>query len=86
MDGLSPETNLLDIGATSVQLVRIAKLVKKEWGLRLNMNEFVFQTLGQLASSCAEKIHLKKRPNKTGFIRKLWRLIFGRHARTAECE
>ena len=52
------DTNLLDTGASSVDLIRIATLLEKRFGFRPKMSEFFsMQTLGGIAAYYEQRMH-----------------------------
>ena len=49
--------NFFDLGGHSLLATQVVATLEKELGLRIKANELAFQTLGQLAASCKERLH-----------------------------
>jgi amino acid adenylation domain-containing protein len=49
--------NFFDLGGHSLLATQVVASLEKELGLRIKANELAFQTLGQLAASCKERLH-----------------------------
>lgn len=64
IDSIDPSANLLNLGATSLDMIRIANLLESELNFRPNMNEFYqLPTITALAYSChQERLQGRKRP------------------------
>ncbi len=60
VDDITAHTNLLDIGATSLQITRIAKLLEKKLGVRFRPEEIALGTLGQRREHRAFRERLKE--------------------------
>jgi acyl carrier protein len=48
--------NFFDLGGHSLLATQVVATLEKELGLRIKPNELAFQTLGQLAASCKERL------------------------------
>ena len=48
--------NFFDLGGHSLLATQVVASLEKELGLRIKANELAFQTLGQLAASCKERL------------------------------
>jgi amino acid adenylation domain-containing protein len=48
--------NFFDLGGHSLLATQVVARLQKELGLRIKANELAFQTLGQLAASCKERL------------------------------
>ena len=48
--------NFFDLGGHSLLAIQVVARVEKELGLRIKAKELAFQTLGQLAASCKERL------------------------------
>ena len=48
--------NFFDLGGHSLLATQVVARLEKELGLRIKANELAFQTLGQLAASCKERL------------------------------
>jgi acyl transferase domain-containing protein/acyl carrier protein len=62
--------NFFDLGGHSLLATQVIAQLEKKLALRINRTELMFQTLGQLAAACEEKMG-QTRSEPEGFIRKL---------------
>ena len=49
--------NFIDLGGHSLLATQVVARLERKLGLRIKPNELAFQTLGQLAASCKERLH-----------------------------
>jgi NAD(P)-dependent dehydrogenase (short-subunit alcohol dehydrogenase family) len=63
--------NFFDLGGDSLLATRVIAQLEKNLGLRLNRTDIMFQTLGQLAATCQDRIDQLRRPEPEGFMQKL---------------
>ena len=56
LDDVEIDDNFFDLGGTSLGVVQVIAAVEQSLGIRLNAEEFMWQTLGQLASVCEERL------------------------------
>jgi amino acid adenylation domain-containing protein len=56
LDTVSPYDNFLDVGGDSLSAVQLVTRLHKHLGVRIKTNELAFQSLRQLAASCAERL------------------------------
>jgi len=56
VDRVSVCANFFDLGGHSLLATQVVATAEKELGLRIKANELAFQTLGQLAASCKERL------------------------------
>ena len=56
VERVSVYDNFFDLGGHSLLATQVVATIEKELGLRIKPNELVFQTLGQLAASCKERL------------------------------
>jgi hypothetical protein len=62
VDRVSVYDNFLDLGGSSLLMVRFVTRLEKTAGLRVSPGELVLQTLGQLASACETQMRQPPRP------------------------
>ncbi len=58
VDRVSVYDNFFDLGGHSLLSLQVVAKLEKSIGLQINPGEMIFQTLGQLASVCEERMHL----------------------------
>jgi acyl transferase domain-containing protein/acyl carrier protein len=63
--------NFFDLGGDSLLATRVIAQLEKNLGLRINRTELMFQTLGQLAAACQERIDQLRSPEPESLIQKL---------------
>ena len=56
VERVSVYDNFFDLGGHSLLATQVVASLEKELGLRIRPNELAFQTLGQLAASCKERL------------------------------
>ena len=56
VDRLTVYDNFFDLGGHSLLATQVVAALEKELGLRIKANELAFQTFGQLAASCKERL------------------------------
>ncbi len=56
VERVSMYDNFFDLGGHSLLATQVVATLEKELGLRIKPNELAFQTLGQLAASCKERL------------------------------
>jgi len=56
LDAVSPYDNFLDVGGDSLSAVQLVTRLHNHLGVRIKTNELAFQSLRQLAASCAERL------------------------------
>jgi len=49
--------NFFDLGGHSLLATQVVARLEQQLGLRIKPNELAFQTLGQFAASCKERLH-----------------------------
>jgi acyl carrier protein len=49
--------NFIDLGGHSLLATQVVASLEKKLGLRIKPSELAFQSLGQLAASCKERLH-----------------------------
>lgn len=49
--------NFIDLGGHSLLATQVVAMLEKKLGLRIKPSELAFQSLGQLAASCKERLH-----------------------------
>ena len=64
--------NFFDLGGNSLLAMRVLARLKKARGLRINFRELTYETLGQLAANCDDKLH-DPRPAKLRVS--AWRIL-----------
>jgi len=52
IDDVEVDDNFFDLGGNSLLSLEVIELIEAEFGVRLTDRDFMFQTLGQLASIC----------------------------------
>jgi acyl carrier protein len=57
VEGVSVYDNFFDLGGHSLLAMQAVARVQKRLGVRIEPKELAFQTLGQLAASCKERLH-----------------------------
>jgi acyl carrier protein len=63
--------NFFDLGGHSLLATQVMAQLEKKMGLHINRTELMFQTLGQLAAACEERMDQIQRSEPEGLIRKL---------------
>ena len=63
--------NFFDLGGHSLLATQVLARLEKKLALRINRTELMFQTLGQLAAACEEKMDKTQRSAPEGLIQKL---------------
>jgi acyl transferase domain-containing protein/acyl carrier protein len=63
--------NFFDLGGHSLLATQVMAQLEKKLGLHINRTELMFQTLGQLAAACEERMDQIQRSEPEGLIRKL---------------
>lgn len=71
VDRVSVDDNFFDLGGHSLLLMRAIAQLDKRLGLRITPREFMLQTLGQLASSCEERLRLRPQSQPMNLTQKL---------------
>ena len=61
VDRVSVYDNFFDLGGHSLLSMQVIFRLEKKLGLHINPMELIFQTLGQLASVCEERMHLREK-------------------------
>lgn len=59
VEQVSVYDNFFDLGGHSLLATQVVATLEKELGLRIKANELAFQTLGQLAESCKERLQCR---------------------------
>jgi len=67
--------NFFDLGGHSLLSMRVVARLEKQLSLRINPGELIFQTLGQLASACEERMHLRQHSEPMSIIKRLFHSI-----------
>jgi amino acid adenylation domain-containing protein len=68
VDRVSVYDNFLDLGGHSLLAMQVVSKIEKQLGLRLDVRELAFQTLGQLAAACREQLQGEQLLHKRGTI------------------
>jgi acyl transferase domain-containing protein/acyl carrier protein len=63
--------NFFDLGGHSLLATQVMAQLEKKLGLHINRTELMFQTLGQLAAACEERMDQLQRSEPEGLIQKL---------------
>jgi malonyl CoA-acyl carrier protein transacylase/acyl carrier protein len=63
--------NFFDLGGHSLLATQVIAQLEKKLALRINRTELMFQTLGQLATACEERMDQLQRSEPEGLIQKL---------------
>jgi amino acid adenylation domain-containing protein len=75
MDEVGASDNFYDLGGHSLLAVRFAARLQEATGLRIDLREMTYQTLGQLAATCSASAALQlpeSKPGLLGRIRRRW--------------
>ena len=73
LDRIGTRDNFFDLGGHSLAAVQVIAKFEQRSGLRLNVEDFILQTLGQLAAACQEKLdHQAATPPKASGKKKLF--------------
>ena len=75
VDRVGVYDNFFDLGGHSLLSMQVVARLEKRLGLRINPRELILQTLGQLASSCDERMPLGLQSEPHRFTQWLWRTI-----------
>jgi amino acid adenylation domain-containing protein len=75
LEHVSVYDNFFDLGGHSLLSIEVIAKLEKKLGVRVHPREFVAQTLGQLASSYEEKVHLARDSQRVGFAQKIWQAV-----------
>ena len=59
VDRVSRYDNFFDLGGHSLLAMRVVAGLEEQLGLRINPGELMFQTLGQLAAACEERLQAR---------------------------
>jgi acyl-coenzyme A synthetase/AMP-(fatty) acid ligase/acyl carrier protein len=57
---ISVHDNFFEIGGNSLQSIQVISQLEKKIGLRINPREFIYQTLGQLATSVERQLSIQR--------------------------
>jgi amino acid adenylation domain-containing protein len=75
---VSVHDNFFDLGGYSLLLMGVIEKIEKKLGIRLTPDEFVLETLGQVATACEELMRAARKPEPVGLLRRVLRGIRGR--------
>jgi acyl carrier protein len=75
VDRVSIYDNFFDLGGHSLLSMQVIARVEKQLGLRIHPRDFIFQTLGQLASACEERMHLLQPLKTRSYTQKVFHMI-----------
>jgi hypothetical protein len=64
--------------------MRVIAEIQAKLGIRLNVDEFILQTLGQIAAMCEERQPRVRKAEPVGVLRRLFSMFRRRSARGAE--
>lgn len=81
VDHISTHDNFFDLGGHSLALMSVVAEIQAKVGVRLSSDDFVLQTLGQLAAACEERQHHVRKSEPVGVLRKLFSALRRRPAR-----
>ena len=71
MGGIGVYDNFFDLGGHSLLSMQVIARLDKRFGVDLKPRELVFQTLGQLASSCDERTQGERQSEGPALVRRL---------------
>jgi len=83
VDRVNVDDNFFDLGGNSLLSIIVVARLEKKMGLRINPGELMVQTLGQLASACEERMHLRQHSEPMSIIKRSFHSIkqaFSLHA------
>ncbi len=72
VDKISVYDNFFDLGGHSLLVMQVIAELEKKLKVRLNPGDFIYQTLGQVASTCEEAPQPLSEPESENFAQKLW--------------
>jgi acyl carrier protein len=75
---VSVHDNFFDLGGYSLLLMGVIEKIEEKLGIRLTPDEFVLETLGQVAAACEEHMRATRKPEPVGLLRRVLRGIRGR--------
>jgi amino acid adenylation domain-containing protein len=75
---VSVHDNFFDLGGYSLLLMGVIEKIEERLGIRLTPDEFVLETLGQVAAACEEHMRAARKPEPVGLLRRVLRGIRGR--------
>ena len=75
VDRVSIYDNFFDLGGHSLLSMQVIARVEKQLGLRIPPRDFIFQTLGQLASVYEERMHLLQSLKTRSYTHKVFHMI-----------
>jgi amino acid adenylation domain-containing protein len=81
VDQISVHDNFFDLGGHSLSLMPVVAKIQAMLGVRLTVDEFVLQTLGQIAATCEERQQHVRQPETVGVLRKLLSAFWRKSAR-----
>jgi len=67
VEQVSVYDNFFDLGGHSLLAMQVIAELEEKLGLRSNPRELMFQTLGQLAATCDERLHALE-PSRHGNV------------------
>jgi len=68
VDRISVQDNFLDLGGHSLLGMQVVSKIEKQLGLRIDVRELAFQTLGQVAAACSELLEGQVVAHRRGVI------------------
>jgi len=68
VDTISVRDNFLDLGGHSILAMQVVSKIEKQLGLRIDVRELAFQTLGQVAAACEEQLQGEQLSHQRGVI------------------
>jgi acyl carrier protein len=72
VEQVSVYDNFFDLGGHSLLVMQVIAKIEQYIGIRLTPKDFIFQTLGQIALVCKEKMALSEHSEPKSFFRTLW--------------
>ncbi len=75
VDRVSLYDKFFDLGGHSLLSMQVIARVEKQVGLRLHPTDLMFQTLGQLAAACEERMHLLQPVETRSYTQKVFHMI-----------
>jgi amino acid adenylation domain-containing protein len=75
---VSVHDNFFDLGGYSLLLMGVIEKIEEKLGVLLTPDEFVLETLGQVAAACEEHMRTARKPERPGLWRRVLRGIRGK--------
>ena len=75
LEDISVHDNFFQVGGNSLQSVQVIDKLEKKTGLSLNIRQFIYQTLGQLAASLEQQTPVRSPSVKREKKNRFWQVI-----------